>query len=101
MGEAISNVWLRLTPDGDMTVFELEHSPIPVEIIPNASPEVWGLGSGWEMGLTALDHYLNGELPESKATDWIADATPEQLMEAGRLSARISEAWAAVIAMKE
>jgi len=95
---SVGNVQVRLTAKGVATVLELEHSPIPAEIIPNASMEAWGLGAGWEMGLTALDDYLAGRLPEGSAADWIATATAEQMMAAGQLSSRISDAWAAVIA---
>jgi uncharacterized protein YndB with AHSA1/START domain len=100
MGGGTSNVWLRLSPVDTGTLLELEHSPVPAEIIPNASMETWGLGAGWEMGLTALGDYLAGKLPEGKAKDWIANATPEQMMEAAQLSTRISDAWAAVIAAR-
>ncbi|MEV1288815.1 SRPBCC family protein [Micromonospora sp. NPDC049679] len=100
-GGGTSDVRLLLTPKGDTTVLELEHSPVPAEIIPNASPEMWGLGAGWEMGLTALGDYLAGKLPEGRAADWIASASPEDLMAAGQLSVRISDAWSAVIAARQ
>lgn len=97
-GGGSSDVQLRLTGQGHTTLFELEHSPVPAEIIPNASPELWGLGAGWEMALHALGDLLAGKLPEGKASDWIANASPEELMAVGQLSARISDAWTAVIA---
>jgi hypothetical protein len=90
-----------LTPAGDGTVLDLEHSPVPDEIIANASPEIWGLGSGWEMGMTALGDFLAGKLPEGRATDWVADASPDNLAAAGRLAGQISDAWTAVIAAKK
>ena len=97
MGSGSSNLRLRLTPRGDTTVLELEHSPVPPEIIPNASPETWGLGAGWEMGMTALAAFLAGEMPEGKAVDSMANATPEDLMALGQLAQRISDAWTVVI----
>lgn len=100
-GGGTSDVQLRLTPQGNTTVLELEHSPVPAEIIPNASPEMWGLGAGWEMGLKSLGDFLAGKLPEGKALDWIANATQEELMAVGHLAAQISDAWAAIIAAKE
>jgi uncharacterized protein YndB with AHSA1/START domain len=96
-GGGTTDVVLRLTPEGEGTLFELEHAPVPVGIIANVSPEMWGLGAGWEMGLTALDKYLAGKLPEGRAADWIASAAPEDLMAAAARSARISDAWTAVI----
>ena len=96
-GGGSSNVCLRLTPQGETTVLELEHSPVPPEIIPNAGPEIWGLGAGWEMGMTALGAFLAGEMPEGRAVDSLANATPEQLMAIGQLAERVSEAWTAVI----
>jgi uncharacterized protein YndB with AHSA1/START domain len=97
MGGGSSAVTLRLTPKGEQTVLELEHSPVPQEIVPNPAPGQWGLGSGWEMGLTALDAYLKGEMPEGRAVDAIAATSPEKLEELARLSQRISDAWTAVI----
>jgi uncharacterized protein YndB with AHSA1/START domain len=99
-GGGTSDVRLRLTPAGDVTLLKLEHSPVPTEIIANASPEIWGLGSGWEMGMTALADFLAGKLPEGRATDWVANASPEDLTAAGRLAGQISDAWTAVIAAR-
>ncbi|HEV7976404.1 SRPBCC family protein [Amycolatopsis sp.] len=99
-GGGTSDVLLMLTPEGDTTVFTLEHSPVPPEIIVNAGPDMWGLGAGWEMGLTALGDYLGGRLREGTSAEWIANSTPEELMAAGQLAGRISDAWAAVITAK-
>jgi uncharacterized protein YndB with AHSA1/START domain len=98
MGGGSSDVTVRLTAKGEQTVLELEHAPVPEEVIPNPEPGHWGLGSGWEMGLTALGGYLAGELPEGRAIDAIANTTPEQLAELTQLSTRISDAWTTVIA---
>jgi uncharacterized protein YndB with AHSA1/START domain len=100
-GGGSSDVRLRLTPEGERTVLELAHSPVPSEIIANASPEIWGLGAGWEMGVTALGEFLAGQLPEGKATEWVANASPEDLTAAGELAERISDAWTAVIAAEQ
>ncbi|GAB3413164.1 SRPBCC family protein [Flindersiella endophytica] len=98
IGGGSSDVIVRLTAKGEQTVLELEHSPIPQEVIPNPAPGHWGLGSGWEMGFIALGSYLAGEMPEGRAIDALARTTPEKLAELGELSTRISEAWVAVIA---
>jgi uncharacterized protein YndB with AHSA1/START domain len=93
-----SEVRVRLIPEGNETVVELEQGPVPPDVIPNAAPETWGVGVAWEMGLTALGDYLGGRLPEGRAIDWIAKAPPEEL-EAGReLSAKISSVWTELIA---
>jgi uncharacterized protein YndB with AHSA1/START domain len=96
-GGGTSDVGVLLTPSGAATVLELRHSPVPAGIVPNASPEMWGIGAGWEMGLTALGDYLAGKLPEGRAVDWVAQAGPEELMAAGRLAQQISDAWTEVI----
>lgn len=89
---------VRLTPEGDGTVVELEHSPVPAEIIPNASPDSWGLGAGWELGMTSLGDHLAGRLPDSRAVDRIGTAGPEELSAIGRLAEDISAAWTKVLA---
>ncbi|MEV6810532.1 SRPBCC family protein [Micromonospora sp. NPDC051296] len=96
-GGSSSEVHLRLTPAGEATVLELEHAPVPAEIVPNAAPGVWGLGAGWEMGLVALADYLAGDLPEGRAVDWIAAAGPEQMAAASATADQISDAWVKVI----
>lgn len=97
-GGSRSDVRVRLVPEGQGTLLDLEHAPVPPDIIPNASPELWGLGAGWEMGLTALGDYLAGRLPEGRAIDWIAEAPPEELMATRDLSVKISDAWTELIA---
>jgi uncharacterized protein YndB with AHSA1/START domain len=98
-GGGSSDVQVRLTPQGDATVLELEHSPVPAEIIPNAG-DMWGLGAGWELGLVSLGRFLAGEGPEGRAIDAMAAASPEHLAEVGRLADEISEGWTAVIAAR-
>jgi uncharacterized protein YndB with AHSA1/START domain len=94
---AVSEVVVRLRGEDGGTVLELVQTPVAAELIPNASPQLWGLGSGWEMGLNALGHLLAGTLPPGPAKDWIASAPPEALMEAAAQSERISQAWRSVI----
>ncbi|GIJ34817.1 SRPBCC family protein [Verrucosispora sp. WMMD703] len=96
-GGGSSEVQLRLTPDGESTVLELEHAPVPADIVPNAGPGLWGLGAGWEMGLLALGDYLAGDLPEGRAVDWIATAGPEQVAAATATADRIGGAWEKLI----
>lgn len=98
---ASSDVVVRLTPDGERTAVELEHFPVSAGIIPNASPEVWGLGAGSEMGTTALGDGLAGKLPDGRAVDWISTASMEDRMAAGALVQRISDAWTAVIGARD
>jgi uncharacterized protein YndB with AHSA1/START domain len=97
MGGGVTEVIVRLEPDGDSTVLTLSHSPVPGELIPNASPTTWGLGAGWEMGLNALEEFLSGALPEGDAKDWIAAASQEDLMAAGVRAQQISDAWKEVL----
>lgn len=97
MGGGVTEVVVRLEEDGDSTVLTLSHSPVPGELIPNASPAVWGLGAGWEMGLGALEEFLTGDLPEGAAKDWVATASPEDLAAAGAQAQRISDAWTEVL----
>jgi uncharacterized protein YndB with AHSA1/START domain len=93
-----SDVRVRLKPERGDTVVELEHAPVPPDIIPSAVPEMWGVGVAWEMGLTALGDYLAGRLPEGKANEWIAKATPEELESVRQLSHKISGVWTDLIA---
>ena len=97
-GGASSEVELKLTPSGESTLLELAQAPVPLEIVPNAAPGVWGLGAGWEMGLVALGDHLAGALPEGRAVDWIAGAGPEQLAAASASAERISDEWKRIIA---
>lgn len=69
---------------------------MPVEIIPNAG-ESWGLGAGWELRLMALGDFLAGRMPEGRAEDMMANATPEQLATIGRQADEVSAAWQAII----
>jgi uncharacterized protein YndB with AHSA1/START domain len=97
IGDASTDVWLRLVPEGDATVLELEHSPVQTEIITNVG-ETWGLGPGWELSLGSLEEYVAGGTPEGRAVDRWAAASPEEMAEFVRMAAEISDAWTAVIA---
>jgi uncharacterized protein YndB with AHSA1/START domain len=97
-GGSTSDVHVLLIPEGDGTLLELQHAPVPPDVIPNASSEMWGLGADWEMGLTALGDFLAGRLPEGRAVDWIAEAAPEELMATRDLSVKISDVWTDLIA---
>ncbi|MEV6238055.1 SRPBCC family protein [Lentzea sp. NPDC051838] len=97
MGGGVTEVIVRLEEEGESTMLTLSHSPVPGELIPNASPTMWGLGAGWEMGLNALEKFLSGLLPEGNAQDWIATASPEDLMAAGVQAQQISDAWKEVL----
>jgi uncharacterized protein YndB with AHSA1/START domain len=96
-GGGSSDVRLRLVPDGDATVLELEHSPVPTNIVPNAG-DMWGLGAGWELGIASLERFVAGEMPDGRAVDRMATASPDELAEFGRMATEISDAWIAVIA---
>jgi uncharacterized protein YndB with AHSA1/START domain len=96
-GGGTSDVKVRLTPQCDATVLELEHSPVPAEIVTNVG-DTWGLGAGWELGMVALERHLAGEGPDGRAIDAMAAASPEHLAEVNRLADEISKGWAAVIA---
>lgn len=55
------------------------------------------IGLTWEMGLHALEDFLAGNLPEGAAKDWVATASPEDLMAAGVRAQQISDAWTEVL----
>jgi uncharacterized protein YndB with AHSA1/START domain len=97
-GGGRSDVVVRLAPErGDATILELEHSPVPPEIVPNASPEAWGLGAGWEIGFVYLVDELARRIPDGRAIDREAAASREDLAAIGRLGAAIGEQWARVL----
>jgi uncharacterized protein YndB with AHSA1/START domain len=98
-GGGSSDVTLRLIPEGDATVLELEHSPVPAEIVPNAG-DTWGLGAGWELGMSSLESYLAGNAPDGRAVDRMATASPDELARFGRMATEISDAWTAVMSRR-
>ncbi len=102
-----SEVEVRLFPAGaEETLFELEHGPVPkvvemdgrqIDVILNdAETGIWGMGTGWDMGLAALEAFLRGDLPASPDLASL-EANP-QIME---MAQRSGEAWAAAVAAVE
>jgi uncharacterized protein YndB with AHSA1/START domain len=64
-GGPTSVVELRLSPNGDETVLELEHV-VPFEIAQSAAGALY-VGPGWDGALMGLDLYLRGEAPADPA----------------------------------
>ena len=86
-------VELRLAPGDDgETVLEIEHASVHDVFRNDPKTGMWGLGTGWEMGLYALEKYLGGELPEVPAE---ADRPPPP--EVVELAERSGRAWAALV----
>lgn len=96
---AVDEVRLRLTPDGDGTLLELEHASVSrlVEVdgrwidpvLNDAASGLWGLGTGWELPLHGLAQFLAGHRLEFDPT-----APPADIME---LADHIGRAWHAVV----
>lgn len=55
---------------------------------------MWGLGTGWEMGLFALGKYLRRELPDAPAAVGQGEAPPPEVVD---LANRSGQAWAALV----
>lgn len=97
-------VELRLASvDDGGTVLELDHSSVTrwveldgrmVDVVLN-DPDtgIWGLGTGWEMGLVGLGSFLAGELPDAPTSEWFDPESPE----IQELVRRCGRAWAAVV----
>jgi len=86
-------VELRLTPDGDGTVLELEHATVaehaPMMIDGRPVDAILGVGIGWELPLTySLDLHLRGRLPESP---------PEMTPDIEAAMGQIAGAWSALL----
>jgi uncharacterized protein YndB with AHSA1/START domain len=64
-GGPTSVVELRLSPNGEETVLELEHV-VPFEIAQSAAGALY-VGPGWDGALMGLDLYLRGEAPADPA----------------------------------
>jgi uncharacterized protein YndB with AHSA1/START domain len=85
-GHETSIVELRLTPDGDATVLELEHT-VPDELTQGAGAAgTLYVGPGWDGAFLALGLYLQGEV----ADDPVAAASSP---EAQAFSKRSARAW--------
>lgn len=89
----VTEVELRLTPDGDGTTLELEHStPADVldELVRNYGPGgTIGVGVGWDLTLIGLDLFLSGTSFDP--------ATWEDTPEAKEFATRACHAWGPVI----
>ncbi|GAA1794069.1 SRPBCC family protein [Luedemannella flava] len=85
-GGETSIVELRLTPDGDATTLELEHT-VPVELAGSGAGALF-VGPGWDGALLGLGLYLAGEAPEDPA----AAASSPEVQEFSKRSAHL---WAA------
>ena len=72
-GEFESELGLRLTGRHARTTLELAHGPLPIDMIANPTPELWGLAVNWEMVLSGLDDFLAGNTPLGmQSTGWRA-----------------------------
>jgi uncharacterized protein YndB with AHSA1/START domain len=92
-GRDADEVELRLAPGDDGgTVLEIEHASVHDVFRNDPKSGMWGLGTGWEMGLFALEKHLGGELAEAPAE---ADRPPPP--EVVELAERSGRAWAALV----
>jgi uncharacterized protein YndB with AHSA1/START domain len=87
-GGPTSIVELRLSPDGDETVLELEHT-VPLEIAQSVAGALF-VGPGWDGAFMGLGLYLEGEAPEDPVA---AASSPE----AQAFSKESVDAWTAVV----
>ena len=105
-GGETSFLELRLSPDGDRTTLELEHT-VPIEMAQSGAGALW-VGPGWDGALLGLSLFLAGDVaddpvaaassPEAlafseqsvrawaDAVEASGTATPEQLAEAVQVS---------------
>jgi uncharacterized protein YndB with AHSA1/START domain len=83
-GGPTSIVELRLSPDGDETVLELEHT-VPKAIAQSGAGALY-VGPGWDGALMGLDLYLRGRVPDDPVA---AASSPE----AQEFSKRSVHAW--------
>lgn len=98
------DVELRLRADDDGgTVLELEHATLTrkvevngrlVDVVLN-DPEtgIWGLGTGWELGLIGLERFLQGAFADVPAREAF-DENSAKILE---LADRCGAAWAEVV----
>jgi uncharacterized protein YndB with AHSA1/START domain len=87
-GGPTSIVELRLSPDGDETVLELEHT-VPKAIAQSGAGALY-VGPGWDGALMGLDLYLRGEAPD----DPVAAASSPEVQEFSKGSVH---AWTATV----
>lgn len=87
-GMESSVVDVRLSPEGDRTVLDLEHS-VPVEIAGSGAGALY-VGPGWDISIRALADFLDGVVVEDPAA-W------EGTLEGQQFSARSITAWTEAI----
>jgi uncharacterized protein YndB with AHSA1/START domain len=87
-GSETSFLEVRLSPDGEGTALELEHT-VPIEMAQSGAGALW-VGPGWDGGLLALGLYLAGEV----ADDPVAAASSPEAMAFSKESV---QAWAAAV----
>lgn len=93
----VDEVELRLSPgeEGE-TVLELEHATVSetTEFEGLAYDAIFGVGTGWDPAVWALDLYLRDELPEDLAERWRSGDFPPEVEE---FFSRSAEAWTRVL----
>lgn len=98
------DVELRLQADDDShTTLVLEHATLTrkvevngrmVDVVLNdAETGIWGLGTGWELGLIGLDQFLHGAFADVPARESFDENSTELL----ELADRCGAAWAEVV----
>ena len=98
-GEFESELAVRLAPASGGTLLELAHRPIPVEMITNPTPELWGLAVNWEMVLVSLDDFLAGRSPEGMAADWMPRMSEAARAETMARGCAFNDAWLELIGL--
>jgi uncharacterized protein YndB with AHSA1/START domain len=87
-GGPTSLVELRLSPDGDGTVFELEHT-VPLEMAGSGAGALF-VGPGWDGALMGLDLFVRGEA----VGDPVAAAGSPEVQE---FSVQSIQVWTSVV----
>jgi len=93
----VDELELRLSPNADGgTTLEIEHATISdrTEWGGRSYDSVFGVATGWEPALYALDRQLAGTLTDDVADAWRAGQPPP---EAKELMARSERAWTAIV----
>jgi uncharacterized protein YndB with AHSA1/START domain len=96
-GEFESKLGLRFGPHQSGTMLELVHGPIPIDMIANPTPELWGLAVNWEMLLSGLDDFLAGKTPSGLAIEWMPRLSHEERSASMALANALNDAWVALI----
>ncbi|WP_168211449.1 SRPBCC family protein [Actinosynnema sp. ALI-1.44] len=96
-------VEIRLSPEGaETTVLELEHASttkLADSLLNDPETGMWGRGTGWELGLIAMEAHLCGEFPDFDLAS--LDEDSPEFAEAAELADRVGEAWAKVLDASE